>query len=296
MILSTEDKQTILSKFPSFKLCYEKIAHNKVVHATVIAIPKGPKCFVWFSFYNGAPSCILIERGRERDTIKDICAVPCSFNPTIIGTILSGTIVSNENKRLLVLDDVYFYKNRAISFMNPTEKLRILGDLFLERKIVNVVEFKTQFMMAPIDNVDEIDSSFYCIQYRTATMYMNELVKNMSIKQQQQKKNNVVATNRKAFKVVAETQNDIYTLYDDNGVDCGLACIPTYEVSKMMNSLFRNIKENRNLDCLEESDDEDEFENISLDKFIIDKSKVIKMECEYVPKFKKWQPIRPLVF
>jgi hypothetical protein len=102
--------------------------------------------------------------------------------------------------------------------------------------------------------------------------------------------------NRKVFKVTAETQNDIYTLYDENDVDCGLACIPTYDVSKMMNSLFRNIKENRNLDALEESDDEDEFENISLDKFIIEKSRVIKMECEYVPKFKKWQPIKPIDF
>jgi hypothetical protein len=60
----------------------------------------------------------------------------------------------------------------------------------------------------------------------------------------------------------------------------------------MMNSLFRNIKENRCLDALEESDDEEEFENISHDKFIIDKSRVIKMECEYVPQFKKWLPIK----
>ena len=33
-----------------------------------------------------------------------------------------------------------------------------------------------------------------------------------------------------------------------------------------MNDLFRNIKENSNLDLLEESDDEDEFENISRNK------------------------------
>ena len=34
-----------------------------------------------------------------------------------------------------------------------------------------------------------------------------------------------------------------------------------------MNSIFRNIKENQNLD-LEESDSEDEFENIDVDKFV----------------------------
>jgi hypothetical protein len=286
MFLSVEEKQSILSRFPSFKLCYEKVAHNKVDAGCCVSIPKGPKCFVWFSLQNSTPCCILIERGRERDTIKDISIIACSFNPTIVGTILSGTIVNNDKRRLIVLDDVYFYKNRHVSFMSPFEKLRILGDLFIERKIVNAVEFKTQFMMAPVNKTSHgTDLAFYCIQYRKeAHNYVNVLI--------QHTKPNIMPSNRRVFKVIAETQNDIYTLYDDKDVDCGLACIPTYEVSKMMNRLFRNIKENRNLDLLEESDDEEEFENISLDKFITDKSRVIKMECEYVPKFKKWQPIK----
>ena len=58
----------------------------------------------------------------------------------------------------------------------------------------------------------------------------------------------------------------------------------------MMNSLFRNIKENKSLDALEESDDEDEFENVNIDKFV-DLSKKIKMKCVYNYKFKKWTPI-----
>jgi hypothetical protein len=284
MILSTEEKQLVLSKFPSFKLCYETIAHNKVADDVSIAvsIPKGPKCFAWFSLHNGEPTCILIERGREKGKIKDISVVSCSFNYTIIGTVLSGTIVTRN--RLIVLDDTYVYKNRVVSFMNPIERFRILGDLFLERKIVNVVDFKTQFMIAPVGKTHDL--SFYCVQHRKDNLYVNVLVKHVS----------VASKTHKVFNVIAETQNDIYTLFDETDVDCGLACIPTYEVSKMMNGLFRNIKENRNLDSLEESDDEDEFENVSLDKFITDKSRVIKMECEYVPKFKKWQPIKPVNF
>ena len=35
-----------------------------------------------------------------------------------------------------------------------------------------------------------------------------------------------------------------------------------------MNELFRNIKENSNLDLLEESDDEEEFENVNPDKYV----------------------------
>jgi hypothetical protein len=104
----------------------------------------------------------------------------------------------------------------------------------------------------------------------------------------------------KLFIVKADIQNDIYHLYnpDENAnantnanIDNELiASIPDYKTSVMMNSLFRNIKENKSLDALEESDDEDEFENVNLDKFV-DLSKKIKMKCVYNYKFKKWTPV-----
>ena len=59
----------------------------------------------------------------------------------------------------------------------------------------------------------------------------------------------------------------------------------------MMNKLFRIIKENENLDALEESDDEEEFENEDVDKFVhLDKS--YKMLCRFNYKFNKWTPIK----
>ena len=57
-----------------------------------------------------------------------------------------------------------------------------------------------------------------------------------------------------------------------------------------MNKLFRNIKENNNLDTLEESDEEEEFENIQIDKFV-DLNKLFKMRCIFNYKFKKWIPV-----
>ena len=59
----------------------------------------------------------------------------------------------------------------------------------------------------------------------------------------------------------------------------------------MLNKLFRTIKENDDLDALELSDDEDEFENVNLDKFVfLDKS--YKMSCIFNYKFKKWVPMK----
>ena len=96
------------------------------------------------------------------------------------------------------------------------------------------------------------------------------------------------------FKIKPDIQNDIYHLYalnNGNEIYYDVAYIPDFVTSVMMNKLFRNIKENQNLDALEESDDEEEFENDKEDRFVfLDKS--YKMVCVYNNKFRKWYPIR----
>ena len=57
-----------------------------------------------------------------------------------------------------------------------------------------------------------------------------------------------------------------------------------------MNNLFRTIKENKNLDLLEMSDDEEEFQNIEEDKYV-NTNKVIYMKCIFNRKFKRWIPV-----
>jgi hypothetical protein len=111
--------------------------------------------------------------------------------------------------------------------------------------------------------------------------------------------NNTNNNNNKKYKIFivsADIQNDIYNLVDPNDLsnyDISnklVASIPDYKTSVFMNALFRNIKENRSLDALEESDDEYEFENTNIDKFV-DLNKKIKMKCIFNYKFKKWTPI-----
>ena len=100
----------------------------------------------------------------------------------------------------------------------------------------------------------------------------------------------------KIFIVSADIQNDIYNLVDPDDSSSYtisnklIASIPDYKTSVFMNALFRNIKENISLDALEESDDEEEFENTNIDKFV-DLTKKIKMKCTFNYKFKKWTPV-----
>jgi len=109
-------------------------------------------------------------------------------------------------------------------------------------------------------------------------------------------------TNTRLFYIKPDLQNDIYYLYDikihtlsslaaSSIISKNIAHIPDYKTSVLMNKLFRNIKENANLDALEESDDEEEFENIQIDKFV-DLNKVLKMRCNFNYKFQAWVPIQ----
>jgi hypothetical protein len=97
------------------------------------------------------------------------------------------------------------------------------------------------------------------------------------------------------FQVTADLQNDIYHLFvygkNNRPVYYNVAYIPTYKTSVFMNSLFRKIKENINIDYIEESDDEEDFQNIDEDKYV-DIDKVLLMECVFHTKFKKWVPMR----
>ena len=56
-----------------------------------------------------------------------------------------------------------------------------------------------------------------------------------------------------------------------------------------MNTYFRNIRENQNLDYIEESETEDDFEDTDVSKYVnLDKSGLFL--CKYNDRFKKWTP------
>jgi hypothetical protein len=115
------------------------------------------------------------------------------------------------------------------------------------------------------------------------------------------------------FHVKADITNDIYHLYtelkgrnvemSDSKVDRtihgaerselkyhSIAYIPNYKTSVFMNGIFRNIRENENLDYIEESDTEDDFDDVRPDKYV-DLNKIVELKCIYSRKFKKWVPI-----
>ena len=279
---------SILRRFPNLQLSYEKLIHKKVDSDYCQAIPYGKKYFAWFTFFNETSVCVLLEIHRKTQISKIINVVTCYHECLATNTIFYGTLVKNK---YFFIEDIYYYKNKDVSNISGKEQLELLANIFKnEIKQINLTNNSVIFGLplmgicynTLLNEVHNLPYKIYCIQFRKfyGKYQKQNLLYNEKIE-------NVV------FSIKAEVTNDIYSLYCINKGKkeyYDVAYIPDYKTSVMMNSIFRNIKENINLDALEESDEEEEFENISENKFV-DTEKEIAFICEYKSKFNKWVPI-----
>jgi hypothetical protein len=303
----------ILRGFPNIKLSYENVAHKKVYDSDfMMTIPEGKRCFAWFSVYKNQDVCFILEIETDRG-ISSIKIVNACFNEELCygsGTILYGTIFFNNNKKIFNVQDLFYYRGKPIE--KTQDKFAIYEHLFT-RDIKQIV-YNRNFVLFGLplisknfsELLQKIELLPYPVQYiqyrylNKSEIYNVKYTKPNSqyISRVDQGRNQKDFRQREVvFKVMAELQNDIYNLYaysktaEDSFYFYDIAYIPDYKTSVMMNKLFRKIKENQNLDALEESDSEEEFENERLDKFVF-LEKTYFMVCLFNNKFKKWVPLR----
>ena len=242
------------------------------------------------------------------------------------GTIMRGTYSRINNKFVGAIEDMYYYMGRFIQSLPLYIRLNMLKDAFTD-KIKQTRYFDKQCVLAmcmtfpgniqPEELVKQARSMTYPIKYiqfrydkrkensvvNVEPETYNEYILTQNTRHYRQPNHNRTQQNHrymigeKVFVVTPDIQNDIYKLHtynplkEDNIEFYGYAGIQSYDKSVMMNKLFRNIKENDNLDTLEESDDDEEFENIDIDKYVkLDKR--YRMVCSYMQKINKWVPIR----
>jgi hypothetical protein len=295
--------QDILSDFPKFELSYEIIGHKKVLDADIVmAIPQGKKAYAWFTTYKSENVCFVLELNENNAIVKaDICIT--SFKDELsYGTLLYGTLFSYEDVhgqqiQCFCVEDILFWKEKNVNHFHFIDKLKIVTELFKENISQTVLHKKYMLFGLPIMNNDfsSLLRDICEVSYKIETLKFRyyETKKIVTVKYYKPNVSKEVQCQQTAvFKVTADVQNDIYNLfvYDENDDFYDVAFITDYTTSVMMNNLFRNIKENKNLDALEESDDEQEFESDRIDKYV-DLQKSYKMICKYNPKFKKWMPI-----
>lgn len=305
-----------MQRFPKFELSYETVSHKKDHYDSCLAIPVGKKAFAWFTYEGENDVCYLADLNRDKKitTLKKVenIIVPVDL---AIGTVLYGTIVAEEEDKtpFFVVEDIYYYQGYPVKhacFLERMDMIRIVLD--------SVNPSSIHFVMPVIWSIHSAEpTAGYPVhhhQYRSTYKimpYLNVFINKKitaPVIEEKKKSTFVYETIRfrkdfnkpqyrypATFQVTADIQYDIYHLYafgrNNLPVYYDVAYIPNCKTSVFMNQLFRNIRENTNLDYIEESDDEDDFQNIDADKYV-DVNKVLLIECSFHTKFRRWVPIR----
>jgi len=281
---------SILGRFPFIKLSYDKIIHTKVYTELYSIIPKGNKYYLWITYKDNKNVCLLLSISRD-GSVQNIETYSLCFSDCLAlgqGTILYGSVFEVNGFKHFTCEDIYFYQGRKIEMIPCISKLELLNTIFTNHIKPKAYSKRSIIVGLPIYTTDMVEAQETCktLPYKVYGIRHHSYGGIWS--------HGITIVKEKAegvFKVKANIQQDIYEVYCyDTETPHGIALILDYKSSVMMNKLFRNIKENSNLDLLEESDDEEEFENIREDKFV-SLDKMYYMKCVYNSRFKKWQPI-----
>lgn len=311
----------LINRFPTFEPSYETLSHKKVPgqYDIAMAIPTGKKSYLWYTFYKGGDGVFLIDMNKDGRVLKCVKINHIYTSSVPHGTLLYGVYLQEINAFLV--EDIYYYKGMNLKGLVSGEKFIYLKQL-ISSDITNTRQNMT--ISIPVcwkvvdcddDTVPEdikltIPYNIHHIQYRVlndvmpfinVTVNKRPVIEKKKSIVQPVKSNSVLRIDynriqngmRAVFAVKADLQCDIYRLYatdnDGNRIYYNTAYVPDYNTSVYMNSNFRTVKENANLDCIEESEDEDDFQNTDIDKNV-DLDKEMLFECEYKHKFKRWIP------
>ena len=309
-ILNIHVAERLKSRMPYFELSYESVLHNKVPenYDVQLAIPNGKKYLLWYTFLEDKNVCVLMELNKEKKPCN-IQTLSIEFDETLsIGSLFYGVFLAEYN--LFVIEDIHYYKGFHLK-LTTSKKLVYIKE-FLDKNEEMGYE-KMKFMIPVMKEFNgkthniELIYPVHHYQYRCLDKicpFLNDPLIKDKTKQESKIHRPLFIPIRPDFKkpqykqstvflVSADIQFDIYHLYvygkGGSKIYYNIAYIPDYKTSVFMNNIFRTIKENKNLDYIEESDDEDDFQNINEDKYV-DLNKQIAMECIFHFKFKKWVP------
>jgi len=299
-------RKLILHRLPNYKLVTNSfVIPNLIDNADYYVLkPKGRKAYLWFTYYKKDLLCLLIFVNNYSNIYDDtnefyyynvnydkrLC-----YNNVLLNGIYFYKNINKEFRHYFILENVINYNCFNLDKLTPTEYNNFTFKLNLYKHVLPFL-INTNYNIylgIILDNYSNVFKHIYKLDYKLYSIacYSNKCVLGNFIVNNSSSIEKSMPVN---FIVYACINQDIYKLYildnNNNEVFYDYALIDSYKTSVFMNSLFRSIKENRNLDLLEESDCEEEFENTNINKFVnLEKSHII--ECIYNKRFKKWIPI-----
>ena len=280
--------------FPSIQMsCEQQVQNTFHKNDIFMAIPRGIPCFLWCTanLSNNTAVCVVISNNKYLFHFDIPLLIPFIENQgTIVGATKFGIDSMNDiEMNFFAIDDIYYYRGQHVTHMTWGEKLSLLKDV-LSCKLFDNGQIK---MMIGLPLISYSKKHFQlsmktCPYDIEKYIYRNFHQSNISYVEIPSKEKQC-----KTFRIKASPLFDIYYLYELDDVHCHhvdppTLNIPNYKTSVQMNALFRDIKENTNLDLLEESDEEEEFQETNDMNTYTDLEKVVEMECYYDEDLNKW--------
>jgi hypothetical protein len=292
---SSHEQNNIMSlpdNFPHIQMCFEKAVQNTFHKNDIfMAIPVGIPSFLWCTsdLATNTAVCVVISNNQYLFHF-DIPLLVAFIEGQ--GTILSATNFVCSQTNFFAVDNIYYYCGTNVTKNTWGHKLYMLKDVFVSGLFNNHDNIMVGLPYISYSKKHFQSSLKTCPYEIEKYVYRNFHQSNISFYSACEKEKEKEKTTMKRFRIKASPLYDIYHLYEMDDIHCRhkdpmTLNIPNYKTSVKMNTLFRNIKENTNLDLLEESDDEEEFQGINNSAFT-DVDKVVEMECYYDEGKNKW--------
>ena len=316
--INRKDVENILYRYPNNIIKNLNIYNNNNNNNNIlfsnnaeyfILKPKGKKSYLWFTYIEKKILAILIFMNNKNinDPSNEFYEYPIKFDNNICynNTLLFGYYLTDSTNNIIkhyfIIENIFNYNiyNKIIQNnnfnLNFNYKLNLYNNILPKLHNINNYYINLPIILSKSEDVFKkiynLNYNIFNIAAYSKYKYLGSynLYNSNNNNNNNNNNNKLIAT----FKISACINQDLYNLFilnDKNQEEFyDLALIDTYKNSLFMNKLFRTIRENINLDYLEESDDDEIFENINVNKFVNLEKKYL-IDCEYNSKFKKWIP------
>ena len=320
-LIDDKISKSIIHRFPEYnqKLCMNGIKINNLnsftatknitldsvstietEHTYFTLKPFGKKSYIWFSYYE---SQFLTLLKYADNTLNEFYSLKNDSTNSNDKKDFDNTLYYNNVLLIgyyandyFILDNVLNYNELNWFIQQPDYPLYFQRKLNLYNTIIhkitnNNIGFNIKLPYIT-NNYNDIFNNIYNLGYKPYGIYIHHNKKSYLYPLSNSTSSVSVKSNKEEiFKITADMEQDIYNLYSvkHDSKFVGTALIDTYDLSVYMNTYFRNIRENINLDYIEESEPEDDFENDNITKFV-NLSKSGLFLCKYNDRFKKWTP------
>ena len=256
----------LIPLFPKItKINYDVTNHlNKMS----LFIPKGPKLFAWFTYYNNQSICVFYNQEQGKIFTHYVC-----FKEELsLGTIFYGTLIDNH----FVCETIHLYKNESVGG-NFISKLNVMKEILKfsikDTKCSN--NFQTISFKLP-----QMSTSKVLLECSNLPYHVYGI---LQIDTQKNPKMIILHHLFGHFHIQKDSLEDVYNLYALNEKNeltiYSTALVNDFKTSHFLKKIFRIKTTYKNVEF---SDDEDK-EELSI-------STSIFVSCIYIHEFKKWKP------